>query len=361
VSAAFVNLITYPFRSKKCTALYNDVLYAAVRSMCERMTIAQSRYLNALTSTSYANYCKSNFLPNNTETIELPGSKDVQAHWIGSPNARHVILYFHGGGYTQPANEGNFRYLPRLVADMNGEKEEDLSVLMLAYTLAPEARYPTQLREAAATLSFLINEAGRSPSNIILSGDSAGGNLALSLLSHVLHTHSDVPAIKLDQPLGGALLYSPWTSFSTDFPSFDKHYLLDVMSPLALRKWAAMFVDKSNPVDEESDPGPVSGDAYTEACTNPASWWEGLHGVVSDVFVAYGGDEVLADPIRLLEKALKEGWVGGGGDVGRVVFIEGFREAHVQPVVDVIGPQSGVKSGTQRAIEEWYQAKTSSM
>lgn len=358
MSAAFINLTTYPFRSTRCTALYNDILYAAVRSMCAELTIAQSRYLNPTTSQSYIKYCKANSISPVTETINVAGGSNVQAHWIGHPDAKHVILYFHGGGYTQPANAGNFMYLPRLVKDINEGREGELSVLLLAYTLAPEARYPTQLKEAAATLSFLIDGTGRSPADIVLSGDSAGGNLALSLLLHVLHPHGDVPGVKLDKPLGGALLYSPWASFSTEFPSYDTNLLLDVMSPLALRKWAAMFLDKSNPGGAESDPGPVSGDAYTEACTNPASWWEGLHRVVDDVFVAYGSDEVLADSIKLLEEKLKLGWGNGGGDVGRVVFMEGAREAHVMPVVDVITPGKG-KSGTQVAIEEWCMMRVS--
>ena len=49
---------------------------------------------------------------------------------------------------------------------------------MLAYTLAPHATYPTQLREAVALLSTLISEKHIPPANISLGGDSAGGNLA---------------------------------------------------------------------------------------------------------------------------------------------------------------------------------------
>jgi acetyl esterase/lipase len=101
----------------------------------------------------------------------------------------------------------------------------------VAYILAPEGVNPTQLRQAAAALTHLIDETDRSPANIFVSGDSAGGNLGLSLLSHILHPHPDVQDVKLDAPLGGALRYSPWTGFNSTYPSFENGEL-DMMSPL---------------------------------------------------------------------------------------------------------------------------------
>ncbi|KAH7066064.1 Alpha/Beta hydrolase protein [Paraphoma chrysanthemicola] len=236
---------------------------------------------------------------------------------------------------------------------------ESFAAVVLAYSLAPEATHPTQLSQAAAALDYLINTTGRSPSNIFLSGDSAGGNLALAVLSHILHAHTDVPVLKLEKPLGGMLLYSPWTGFSTDFATFE-NVNLDVMSALALRKWSAMFLGKPNPIDPEADPGPVTGDAWTEACKNDASWWHGAANVVSDVFVAYGGDEVLKGAIVEFERHFKAGWKESGGDASRVLFLEGEREAHVQPIIDIMSPRSAVKSITQNAIDSWYKARLQS-
>ncbi|KAF2822349.1 alpha/beta-hydrolase [Ophiobolus disseminans] len=356
VFTAITQALTYPLRSIRCTALYNDVLYAAVRCMMEHITIKQSRYLNSSTSALYAAFCKGKSITPNTEYIDIVDGDKVAAHWLGNPNARHVVLYFHGGGYTQSANHGNFYYLSRLVRDLNPEKGNSFAVLLLAYTLAPEATHPTQLREASAALTYLVNKTGRSPSDVFVSGDSAGGNLALMLLSHALHPHPQVPSIGLEAPLGGALLYSPWAGFGTGFASYD-NIKLDMLSPLALRKWSAMFLNKANTDDPEADPGPVSGDAYTEACKNPASWWTGLHKVVGDVFVAYGSYEVLADPIKELEKNLIAGWAAGGGDPNRVIFVEGAKEAHIAPIIDIMTPSRKTKSSTQTAIEEWYKAR----
>lgn len=325
--------------------------------MLDRLTIADSRYLNPQTTERYVQlYCKPQGLEPKTLELNVENGQAV-AHWVGDPDAKAVILYCHGGGYTQPANEGNFHHLGGLIKDLNGdESRPSVAVLMLAYTLAPEAVYPTQLREAAVVLAHLIQNTGRSPSNIFIAGDSAGGNLAFSLLSHLLHPHPDVFPIKLECPLGGILALSPWVGFSTDYTSFSTNATLDMLTPLSLRKWGAMFLNKSNPSNSEADPGPISGDAWTEVCLNPASWWSGMHQVVSDVFIWWGGYEVFVDPIRELEKSFKQGWEEGGGDASRVHFLESAKEVHVAPIVDTM--ISGAKKGeAQVAIEEWFKGR----
>jgi acetyl esterase/lipase len=345
--------VTFPFRNVRST-LVTDVLYAAIRCAFNHITIAQSRYLSPSTTECYLAHCKNaNITP---QTLEVEG---VAAHWIGSPDAEKVVLYLHGGGYTQPASPGYFRYTNRLVKDLNTQTgSRSFAVLFLAYTLAPEATHPTQLREAATILSHLITKTGRSPSDIFLSGDSAGANLVVAVLSHILHPHPEVPAVKLEQPLLGTLLYSPWVGFNTNariYPSFDNEPF-DIIAPLSLRKWSAMFLNKANPVDAEVDPGPVSGDAYTEVCLNDPAWWHGTHDVIGEMFVSYGGYEVLADPIRVWKNQLTTGWVEGGGDASNVVFLEVPKEAHVAPIFEVMAGSSQ-KSGTQVAIEEWYKLR----
>lgn len=205
-------------------------------------------------------------------------------------------------------------------------------------------------------IDHLVHHTGRSPSKVFVAGDSAGGNLVLSLLSHVLHPHSDVLALKLECPLGGALLISPWVGFGTDYPSFSSNATLDLLTPLPLRKWSAMFLNKANVLDPESDPGPVSGDAWTEACLNPSSWWNGMHNVVSDIFVWSGSYEVLVDPIRELESNFKAGWTSGGGALDRVMFLETPEEVHTAPIVDTV--VGGAKKGdAQVLIEQWFQTR----
>lgn len=334
--------------------LFYNVVNAVIRCTLEHITIAHSRYLMPSTSESYYQHCRQNKVPSQTVHLQVGGRK-VAAHWLGNPEAETAILYFHGGGYTQSVSPTWFKYLTRLIQDVQrGEDGKSVAVLMLAYTLAPEATYPTQLREAVSLLSHVLTDTGRSPGNIILSGDSAGGNLALALMSHMLHPHPDVPVINLQRPLGGALLYSPWVSFRTDYPSFSNEKL-DNMAPIALRRWSAMFLGKADTVNREADPGHVTGDAWTEATLNTPQWWEGLHRVVGNMFVWYGGYEVFADSIRAWKRNLNEGWIRGGGEADRVTFLEAPKEAHVAPIGDFIARGKRSKSESQIAIEEWYR------
>jgi acetyl esterase/lipase len=326
--------------------------------MLTHITIPQSRYLNQSTTQRYLGFCAQQGVEPHTLTTARGDEKGtVTAHWIGSPNAEKVVLYLHGGGYTQPATEGYYQYCTRLVKDLNASgKTTEVAVLVLAYTLAPEAIYPTQLHEAATVVSYLLNSTGRSPADIFLSGDSAGGGLTMSLLSHILHPHPDVPRIELSEPLGGALLYSPWVSFRTDHHSFARNAQKDMLPPIMLRRWAAMYLDKTNSSNFEADPGLVSGDAYSEPCTEPEFWWEGLHKVVGDIFIWVGGNEVFVDPVRDFGYILRHGWTKGGGETQRVAYVEAPHEAHIQPIMDVM-TSGGMKSDSQIAIEEWYLAR----
>jgi acetyl esterase/lipase len=326
--------------------------------MMNRLMIADARYLMAPTSEGYVNsYCKTQ--GQEPRTLELNKENgEGTAHWIGDPDADAVVLYCHGGGYTQPASMGHYRYLSRLVKDLNEtQSKASISVLMLAYSLAPEAVHPMQLREAAVVLEHLIHDTGRSPSKLFLAGDSAGGNLVMSLLSHVLHPHPDVFRLQLESPLGGVLLLSPWVGFRTDYPSFKRNADLDLLSPFALRKWSAMFLGKANTINPEADPGPISGDQWTDVCLNLSSWWEGMHHVSISVFIWWGAHEVFADSMRELERNFRTGWTDGGGDREQVILLESAGEAHVAPISDTMLPGGGKKSDAQLEIEEWLESR----
>ncbi|PSN65225.1 alpha/beta-hydrolase [Corynespora cassiicola Philippines] len=355
--AALTRLVSYPFRSVRSQSLHKDVLNGALRAMLDRITIAQVRYLNPPTTNGYLDFCKAkNWTPNTLEVKE----KDLTAvaHWVGDPDAKYVMLYCHGGGYATPASGGHFRYLDRLVEDMNKDAASpSLAVLILAYALLPDGKYPTQLREAAAVLSHLVNVQGRSPSTIILAGDSAGANIVMSLLSHLLHPHPAIQSIQLQQPLCGAFLISPWVSFRTDYPSMKKNQYLDLLSQSMLRRWAAMFLGKANPSNPELDPSSVSGDAYTEPSSNPSSWWIGLPGLLSSAFVWTGGDEVFLDSIRELENSMKKGWADSGARSDALVFMETAHEPHIGPITDIMIKSKEFKTEQQEAINAWIKSR----
>ena len=128
-----------------------------------------------------------------------------------------------------------------------------------------------------------------------IGGDSAGANLAVGVLSHMLHPHPEINPLKLEGKLRAAILLAPWASFRTDWPSSRYNANKDVVSAVAGDKWSQSFLGGKEP------------DEYNEPLTAKEDWWEGLDGVVRDILVVGGGDEVLLDCIRELARRLEVG------------------------------------------------------
>ncbi len=89
-----------------------------------------------------------------------------------------VLLFFHGGGWVT----GNIDSYDGVCSDM--AKLTGCRVVSADYRLAPECRFPSALEDcySVAKELFLNNEVlGTKPENIVLIGDSAGGNLAAAV------------------------------------------------------------------------------------------------------------------------------------------------------------------------------------
>jgi epsilon-lactone hydrolase len=96
--------------------------------------------------------------------------------WFAGKNTepRITVLYLHGGGYSfYPRAYANSIALITLAANSR--------TFALDYRLAPEHRFPAQLEDALNAYHWLL-ETGADPESLIVSGDSAGANLALALL-----------------------------------------------------------------------------------------------------------------------------------------------------------------------------------
>src|SRR5690606_18513209 len=101
--------------------------------------------------------------PRETTLAGLP------AAWIGDPSAAPG-LYMHGGGFQIGGIASHAGLVARLARALN------LRLLLPAYRLAPEHRYPAASDDALAVYRALL-DAGEAPQ--VLLGDSAGGALAL--------------------------------------------------------------------------------------------------------------------------------------------------------------------------------------
>lgn len=93
--------------------------------------------------------------------------------------AQPFTLYLHGGGWTL-LDIDTHDDLARRIADASAQP-----VLLVDYPRAPENPFPVPLKKLQALLAELRGTelaAGLDPMQFVLSGDSAGANLALALL-----------------------------------------------------------------------------------------------------------------------------------------------------------------------------------
>src|SRR5262249_22801426 len=89
-----------------------------------------------------------------------------------------ILLHCHGGGWVLGDRDTTER-LDRELANAAGAV-----VMLVAYTPAPEARYPLQNEQAYAALEWAVANAAEvdgDPGRVALLGDSAGGNMAAAL------------------------------------------------------------------------------------------------------------------------------------------------------------------------------------
>lgn len=97
------------------------------------------------------------------------------------------------------------------IIDASGSTMKTVAAALLEYDLTTEQKYPRQLQQASLALQHLL-QIGYQPGDIFIGGDSAGGHLSVSLLSHLMHKHPAVPSVDLSGPLAGAFLISPWVT-----------------------------------------------------------------------------------------------------------------------------------------------------
>lgn len=167
----------------------------------------------------------------------------------------------------------------------------DIAVFFVRYTLTPHGIYPTQLRQAVGGLRYILNETGRSPSDVIVGGDSAGGNLAMATLLHISHPHPEIEPLKLSTPLAGVFGFAPWINFSTEWPSMTENAYKDICTVPWLKRHSNMYL------------GGKEGDSWSEPSKAPVEWW--ADSMTERILILAGGDEVLLSPIEAFAKNVK--------------------------------------------------------
>ncbi|MCP4621784.1 MAG: alpha/beta hydrolase [Bradyrhizobium sp.] len=133
-----------------------------------------------------------------SESVECDG---VPGEWSIAPgsDASKVLLFFHGGGYCS----GSIKSHRRMVTEAG--RAMGVRTLAVDYRRAPEHPFPAQHEDALTAWRFLRRQ-GIAAGHIVVGGDSAGGNLSLSLINRLRAANEPQP--------GCAWLVSPWTDLT---------------------------------------------------------------------------------------------------------------------------------------------------
>ena len=121
------------------------------------------------------------------------------------------VVYAHGGGWVF----GNDHTHDRLMREL--AVEGHTAVFFVNYSLSPEAKYPHALHEVFAVTKWVAENAkelGVNAENLVVAGDSAGGNMATA--TALLAKEYGSPAIAKQ-----VLLY-PVTDASFNTPSYEQ-------------------------------------------------------------------------------------------------------------------------------------------
>lgn len=125
---------------------------------------------------------------------------------------KYVILYCHGGGFST----GSSLYGRTLTTKL--AKSTSMDVLSFDYRLAPEYPYPAAVEDALKAWDYLMLM-GYGARDVIVAGDSAGGNLALVLVHQLKKQGRLLPR--------GLVLLSPWTDLTSSGESFTEKAAID--------------------------------------------------------------------------------------------------------------------------------------
>jgi monoterpene epsilon-lactone hydrolase len=181
-----------------------------------------------------------------------------------APGSGLTVVHFHGGGYCLGSAVTARSWAAHLSA------QAGCRVVLPEYRLAPEHPYPAALEDARAIMKAF---SGAGP--VLLSGDSAGGGLALALVVSLRDAGQELPA--------GVILLSPWLDLGRDRRAVPDLVRRDV---LLTPDWL---------------------EACARAYADPASWADPLvsplhatHSGLPPLLIQAGTEELLAPDAGLL-------------------------------------------------------------
>ncbi len=128
----------------------------------------------------------------------------------GGPTS--AVLFFHGGGWVMGSLSTHDGLCRRLASRTH------LPVIAVDYRLAPEHPYPVAIDDSRNAMRWLLdagNDHGLDVTQVVLVGDSAGGQLAAVLANENAATAGPLPVV-------GQVLMYPMVDLTMSSPSYQR-------------------------------------------------------------------------------------------------------------------------------------------
>jgi monoterpene epsilon-lactone hydrolase len=208
------------------------------------------------------------------EKTVLDGTVPGEVLTLASGGAGRTVLYLHGGGYAI-GSSASHRHLAGAIADAAGA-----TVLVPDYRMGPEHPFPAAVEDAVAAYRGLLAD-GKSPANIVIAGDSAGGGLTLATMMAAREQGLPMPA--------AGVLISPWVDLAGTGGTMESLADRDPMvSKAGLAEFAAHYLG------EGDRKAPLASPLYGDLTGLPP------------LLIQVGTDEVLLDDARRIDRLARD-------------------------------------------------------
>ncbi|KZV89535.1 alpha/beta-hydrolase [Exidia glandulosa HHB12029] len=284
----------------------------------------------------------------------------TSGYWIGERDAsgRHghraragekVLYTLHGGAFitgtgTPKGAWGENITKPILSLKPNAFRR----AFALEYRLASAAPYtatnpfPSALLDAIAGYRYLVQDLGFDPKDILVEGDSAGGQLALNLVTYLVHSQLADLA-----PPGALLMLSPtadWACTHDNDPasSMTRNYYSDYIHRVLDCRYSARALRGTLSETE------LASNAYLSPGSLKLQNERGYFSNFPPTCIVAGEAEVMLDPMRMLRDRLV-----ADNSAESVIYQEYANAPHAWLLVTAFEPY---RSAALEGIKHWIEA-----
>ena len=230
-----------------------DRLFQIIRELRKNIVAGRSLKKGLLQIREFADNLSAD-LETDTEfkAVDIHG---IKAEWAIAPGAdlQKRTLFFHGGAFLFGSPYGHRKMSDKLSKMTGGV------VLSVDYRMLPENGRKWSITDAQHAYHWILNNSpeGRQAAEFLLvSGDSAGGNLALMLSSWSKRNASQRP--------DAVVAFSPSTDMTLMSPTIKGNQKTDKILgeglgmlsklPAPVRAWTGLFAMRINPANELASP-----------------------------------------------------------------------------------------------------------